>query len=546
MKKNSFIEGTFIATASVILVKVLGMIYVVPFYIIVGSQGGALYSYAYQIYLIFLSISSAGIPVAISKLISEYNTLGMVEAKTRAYKLGKKFIMYISVATFIILFVFAGGLAKLILGDLSGGNTIQDVTFVIRCVSFAVLVIPHLSVAKGYLQGHNYITPASNANLIEQVVRIFVILVGSYFIYRVLNGSLTWAVGIAVAGAFVGGLVAYWYLHIKIKQNKKALNLDKVYPTDPVTNKEIVKKIGIYALPFIIINLVSSIYSFVDMVLILRALDFLGYSARDVEFITSVISTWGSKLCMIVSSISLGMTVTLIPSIVEAFATKDWNDLNHKINKALQIVIYVSLPLTLGVSILAAPIWTVFYNINRYGGEILAVMVFNALMGNIDMIVMTILQGINKFKAVYRSSIYGFLFKVVLDVPLMILFNNMGLGAYYGAILASTISYGVSIYIGLQAINSEHKLKYQETIKQIGRFVVPTLVMSVVLLIMNQFLTFNVYSRTAALKLILTNVLVGAPIFIWVSFKMKIPQMTFGTEELNRIIKKLTFGKFKL
>ena len=111
MKKNSFIEGTFISTASIVLVKILGMLYVIPFYIIVGSKGGALYSYAYNIYLIFLSISSAGIPSAMSKIITEYNTLGLKEAKTRVFILGKKILSYISTASFIILFVFAKAIA---------------------------------------------------------------------------------------------------------------------------------------------------------------------------------------------------------------------------------------------------------------------------------------------------------------------------------------------------------------------------------------------------------------------------------------------------
>ena len=156
MKKNSFVTGTFIATASVILVKILGMLYVVPFYIIVGSKGGALYSYGYNIYLIFLSISSAGIPSAMSKLISEYNAKGLIEAKTRTFRLSKMIVSYISFVTFIVLFIFAEELGALILGDLQGGNTISDVAFVIRCVSFAVLIVPHLSATKGYLQGHQY------------------------------------------------------------------------------------------------------------------------------------------------------------------------------------------------------------------------------------------------------------------------------------------------------------------------------------------------------------------------------------------------------
>lgn len=546
MKKNSFIAGTFIATASVILVKILGMIYVVPFYIIVGSKGGALYSYAYNIYLIFLSISSAGIPSAISKIISEYNALGMIEAKTRAYKIGKKIIGYFSIAAFALLFIFAEELATLILGNLSGGNTIEDVSFVIRCVSFAVLIIPHLSVAKGYLQGHKYITPSSTSNLIEQLVRIFIILTGSYLAYKVFNSTLTVAVGIAVSGAFFGGLVAYYYLKRAINKNKKELNLDKKYPRDNISNKAIMKKIAMYAIPFIIINLISNVYSFTDMILILRSLDHLGYSAYDVEFITSVISTWGSKLCMIVNSIAMGMTVTLIPSIVEAYATKNYRDLNNKINKSLQIVIYVSLPMTLGLSILATPVWTVFYNTNHYGGEILRIMIFNALAGNISMVISSILQSCNKFKEVYLTNIFGCLFNALLDIPLMYICNYIGIGAYFGAILASLISYSISIYVGLHSISSEHKLSYKDTYKQVLKTMIPALGMTFVLVVLNMFLPFNEYSRTSSVCIILIDMVVGAIIYIGLSIKLKVPQHIFGGKEINSVLKKLTFGKFQI
>ena len=142
------------------------MLYVVPFYSIVGSRGAALYSYAYNIYLIFLSISSAGIPNAISKLISEYETLGYLEAKTRTYKISKKIISLLSILSFMLLFIFAKPIAHLIIGDMTGGNTINDIAFVIRCVSVSILVVPFLSITKGYLQGHKIMTPSSVSQLI--------------------------------------------------------------------------------------------------------------------------------------------------------------------------------------------------------------------------------------------------------------------------------------------------------------------------------------------------------------------------------------------
>ena len=90
MKKSSFVEGTLIATLSIFIVKILGMLYVIPFYAMVGVQGSALYAYAYNIYSIFLDISTAGLPIAISKIINEYDTLGKMEAKQRTYEIGKR------------------------------------------------------------------------------------------------------------------------------------------------------------------------------------------------------------------------------------------------------------------------------------------------------------------------------------------------------------------------------------------------------------------------------------------------------------------------
>ena len=546
MKKNSFVTGTLIATLSLVFVKILGMIYVVPFYAIVGAKGGALYSYAYNIYNIFLLISAAGIPSAISKIISEYDALGYYEAKNRAFDIAKKLIMTISVITFIILFVFAEEIGTFIIGDLKGGNTIEDVCFVIRCVSFAVLLIPHLSVTKGYFQGHKYIGPSSTSNLIEQVVRIFVILVGSYISLKVFHSSLPVAVGIAVSGAFFGGFVAYLYLRNKMNKHKKELNMDKTYKKDNITNKDIIKEIVKYAVPFIIINIVGSIYSFTDMILILRTLNHLGFTAEEVEFITSIISTWGGKIAMIVNSIASGMSYALIPMIVSSYATKNFKELNEHLNKALQIIIFVSLPMTIGLSILATPVWTLFYNTNPYGGAVLKVMIFNALLGNISMISNATLQSSNRFKLVYLNNIIGLLLNALLDVPLMLLCHKIGIGAYYGAIFASSIGYITSIYISLHYIQKEDgfKLNYSSTFKTVFKIILPTICMIVVLILLNKFLNLDVYDKLGSLITIIINAALGAIIYLGISSKTGIIENIFGKEYLNKLIKKLTLGKF--
>lgn len=540
MKKNSFVEGTVIATVFIFLVKILGMLYVVPFYSIVGSRGAALYSYAYNIYLIFLSISSAGIPNAISKLISEYETLGYLEAKTRTYKISKKIISLLSILSFMLLFIFAKPIAHLIIGDMTGGNTINDIAFVIRCVSVSILVVPFLSITKGYLQGHKIMTPSSVSQLIEQIVRIAIMLLGSYLIYKVFNGTLTLAVGISLLGAFFGALAADLYLLIKIKHNKKDLHLDKEYKKDSITNKEIIKKIASYSIPIIIINLITNVYSSTDMILVSRTIQHLGYSASDVEFITSSISTWCPKISMIINSIVLGMTMSLIPNIVSSYIKKDYKNVNLKINKALQIILYTSIPMTVGISILSTPIWTIFYNTNKYGGLILSINIFTALLVNINISTSTMLQSMNKFKAVYLSVILGFVTNGILDVPLMYLCKYIGIESFIGSIIATCIGYFLSIGVSIYYLKKESKgLKFKSTINLTYKMLFAVIIMFMVLFTLNKVLPFNLYTRSGAMITTIINSIIGAIIYIFITYKLNVINEVFGKEFINKIKNKL-------
>ena len=548
MKKSGFIEGTVIATAAIVITKILGMLYVIPFYAMIGIQGSALYAYAYNIYVIFLDISSAGLPVAISKIIKEYNTLGMQDAKVRAYRLGKKIINIVSVAAFIILFIFAEAIASLILGDLQGGNTIAEVAFVIRCVSFAILVIPFLSVSKGYLQGHNIINVSSFSQVIEQVVRIAVILGGSYIALNILHLSLKTSVGIAVFGAFAGGLAAIMYILFNMRKHKKELSLSENVKKDKITDKEIIKKLISYAVPFIIIDVGVSVYNFVDMVLISRTMTSLGFDAATTEFITSSVSAWAGKISMVVNSIAMGLTVSLIPNIVEAFTLKKWELVESRLNKALQIILVTCIPMVLGISLLATPIWSVFYGTEQLelGGLVLAVYIFVSLFFNLYMVTSSTLQSLNKFKAVYFTTLLGYITNALLDVPFMLICNALGLEPFIGAILASVCGYSLSVFTALRVLKKEQKLKYGDTFKTLLKTLVPATVMVVVVLLLKMVVPVNYASKASCILYIAVISIIGAIVYLVIAYKQGLLDKVFGREYLNKIIKKITFGKINL
>ncbi len=546
MKKNSFIEGTIIATFAIFLVKIIGMLYVIPFYATVGVKGAALYAYAYNIYGLFLEISTAGIPNAVGKLVNEYNTLNKQEAKIRAYQLGKKILTFIAIIAFIIMFVFAKQIAVLIIGNLSGGNTIEDVTFVIRCVSFAILIFPFLSVTRGFFQGHNIIYVSSVSQVIEQLARVFVILLGSYLALNIFHLKLTTAIGIAVFGAFIGGGCALLYVYSKLRKNKKELHLtDKFTQKDQVSNKEIIKKIIIYALPTIIISLAFSIYNNVDMILILRTMNFLGFDALEVEFIATGISTWASKISIIITSVGLGLSASLVPAMVESYTLKKYNDVNNKFNKAIEIILFVGLPMCIGISLLSTSIWSVFYggNFLNIGSSILAITIFAPLFSNLYTVSNYTLQSMNKFKIVYICAITGILMNAILDVPLMLLMNLIHIPAYFGATIASIIGFGFTLILAMHFLKKEYNFKYKEIFKTLKKVLVPLILMIIIVIILKLLLPVNYDSKMYTVLYIAIISLIGALIYFLVSYKMGLINELLGNDFLLKLKNKFLKNK---
>lgn len=540
LKKSSFIEGTIIATLAIIITKIMGMLYVIPFYSMVGEKGSALYAYGYNIYVIFLDISSAGLPLALSKIIKEYNTLKMMDAKKRAYHIGIKMVLFLSVLIFLFLILFANPLAQLIIGDLDGGNSVSDVAFVIRCVSLAILVVPLLSVAKGYLQGHNIINVSSVSQIIEQVFRITVILGGSFLAIHLFHFSLKNTIGLAITGAFVGGFIATLYVLIKMQKAKKELGLTQIKTKDAVTNKEIGKKIIRYAMPFIIINIIFSINNFMDMVMILRTLEHLGIDANTVEFATSAITTWSTKISMIVNSIATGMITSLIPTIVGAYTLKNYKEVENKFNKALQIILITCIPMCLGLSLLSKSVWRVFYGQNQMGSLIFSVQILVSLFYNLFLITNSTLHGLNKSKTVYESVGIGLTTNMVLNIPLMLLFYKLNWPPYLGAILSTAIGYILAFTLSLKKLNKEHQLSYKETYKTAKKILIPTGCMILSVLLLKKILPLNLNSRLYSIGYISIISLLGGGIYLFVSYKMGLLKSIFGEALLNKITKKLT------
>ncbi|MFL6517223.1 MAG: oligosaccharide flippase family protein, partial [Bacillus sp. (in: firmicutes)] len=140
--QSKLLRGTFILTFGTILSKVIGLIYVIPFYQIVGKHGTQLYSFSYVPYTIFISIATAGVPLAVSKFIAKYNALEEYAVGRKLFKSGLVVMLLTGVVAFLVMYSAAPMLAEL---SHPGNGQLANVTMVIRAVSFALIVVPIMS-----------------------------------------------------------------------------------------------------------------------------------------------------------------------------------------------------------------------------------------------------------------------------------------------------------------------------------------------------------------------------------------------------------------
>lgn len=540
MKKNGFFEGSFIATFGIIACKIIGLLYVIPFYAMITSKGAALYSFAYSIYTVFLSLSTSGIPIAMSKLVSEYNSLEYNDTKEKVYRLGKNIIVILGLMFFIILMIFAPHISTFILGNnSSSGNSVEDVTFVIRIISTALLIVPILSVTKGYIQGHKFMTPTSISNVIEQVARVLVILVGCFISLKIMGTDEKIAIGISVFAATIGAFLAYLYLTIKMKKNINLFNqsTEKKQAEKKFNTKYLVKQIILYALPFIIIDLLKSAYNLVDTVTITRTLTSLGYSQNVTDLTFATIATWGNKLSMIIISISMGITASLIPSLASDYVLKKEKEVSNKINQAIQMLLFITIPMTIGLCFLSRPVWIVFYSFDPLSIQVFQVFIFQAITFSLFSILLNITQTTNNTKVTIITLFISFLGNAILNIPMMKLFDKWGIG-YQGASISTLITQIIPIIFLMIFIQKKLKVNYKKTFKSILKVILSSLIMLLILYLITFIYPINCISKGPALIQTIIYSITGIIIYLFLSIKFGIIKDIFNNTNILNKLKK--------
>jgi O-antigen/teichoic acid export membrane protein len=448
---SKLLRGTLILSASIFISKFLGMIYVFPFNELVGAQGGVLFSYAYVPYTIMISLSTLGIPLAVSKFVAKYNALGDYETGRRLFNSGLLVMSIAGLVAFLILNLLAPSIAPFIVKEgAESGNTIADVIYVIRMVSFALLIVPVMSLIRGYFQGFQSMGPTAVSQVIEQIIRIIVILVGSYLVIRVYNGDVSTAIGISTFGAFVGAVASMIVLLVFWMKRRPYLKetYKKSVTKEKVSLRAMYKELVTYAMPFVFVGIAIPLYQLVDTVTYNRTLIDVGFSQYEAEQAQSVINFYGHKLVMIPVSLTIALALSLIPAITKSFTVGDKQLLNRQIAQSFQILLLIILPISLGMSVMSYEIYGVFYGTDddlSIGAALLKVYAPVALLFGLFTVTTSILQGINQQRFSIISVLGGFAIKASLNVFFLSIFYEYG--SVYATALGFSFTIAFNIYI---------------------------------------------------------------------------------------------------
>ncbi|MDD3995650.1 MAG: polysaccharide biosynthesis C-terminal domain-containing protein [Bacilli bacterium] len=327
---------------------------------------------------------------------------------------------------------------------------------------------------------------------------------------------------------------------MKIKKQKNIKEIGEIKEEEKkIKALHIIKTIIIYAVPFILIDVVRSGYKFVDLANLNKTMVNLGYLITDAEAVTSIISTWGTKLDAVVYSISVGIIVSMIPNINSSYAKGDKEDIRKKVNTSIQALLFVVVPLVFMMSILSEPIWTVFYGYSELGTLIFQVFIIRTIFVVVYNLTCSVLNCISMSKIVIVTGIIGLILKLIFNIPMMNLMEYIGMHPAHGLTVSSIIAFGVSALINFYYIKNKIDINYKSSFKKIGQILFGTTIMVIVMMLMQFIIPMETQSRLISFVIAGVYAIVGTIIYMLIMIKNKSFYEIFGNTIFDKIKSKL-------
>jgi O-antigen/teichoic acid export membrane protein len=508
--------------------RLLGAIYILPWYYWMGANGdkaNALFGMGYNVYALFLMISTAGIPAAIAKQISYYNSREEYRTSQRLFIRAMQLMAGFGVVTAGVMYIAAPWLATA-----SGGG--PELIPTMRSLSVALLVFPCMSVMRGYFQGNQDMKPFAISQVIEQIARVFYMLLATFIIMKVIEGDYTAAVTQSTFAAFIGVLASVLVLAYYFKKQKVRMDvlLDMSKEETEIQTKELVLSTIKEAIPFIIVGSGITIFKLVDQYTFVRTMKgFTQYSNDQLLDMMAIFGSNPDKLTMVVIGLATSMASTGLPLISEAVAKKDNSNLAKLISNNLQLYSFVMFPATFGMIVLAYPLYTLFYRPDTLGASVLVMACVSGLVLGLFMLTSSMLQGMYHNTEAVIFFFIGLILKFILQYPAIWLFQ------VYGPLVSTTLALGVTCWLNVRKMLNKGHFNAKLTFRRTILIFLMTMIMLVIAWIARQLfgLVLSSDSKFQAFILSLLVAAVGGGAYIYMALKVRLAEKLLGSSMIR-------------
>lgn len=344
-KQNSFFGGAAILAAGILIVKLIGMFYKIPLINIIGEAGAADFNNAYNIYAVLLTVSTAGLPVAVSKLVSEANALDRRNQVRRTFRLALVLFLALGLVSFLVMFFRADALAGMMNDSKAAAG--------IRALAPAVVCVGCLAALRGYSQGHSNMAPTSVSQIIEALCKLVVGLGLAFWLVKQGKDPDVAAAG-AITGVTVGTVVALAYMVLDFLLSR---GREDTRGTDrPDSAGSILVNILKIAVPITLSSSMVGIVTVIDSSLVQgqlqSALDLTEQASR------TLYGNYSGALNIynLPTSLMAAITASVIPAVSAALARRDRRGAARITGSALRITALLSFPMGVGLFVLGTPI----------------------------------------------------------------------------------------------------------------------------------------------------------------------------------------------
>lgn len=443
MSKDSLVKGTVILALAALIARVLGAVQRIPLVYLLGDAGMGSYTIAFNVYSILLVVATAGIPSALSKLISERTALGRHAEASRIYGAAVQFALVAGAVMTVLLYAGAPYYAERVAHDPAS-------TLAIRAIAPALLLFPLIAIMRGYFQGRQHMLPNGLSQIVEQILRLIAAIGLAYLLLR-----FGWGAEWAIAGASFGGvagsvgaiavmLLFAWRMR---KSDSRDTAAEQQGPPSDLPYRRIYAMIFRISIPIVLFSMTVPLIYFIDSSIVIPLLeDQIGH-AKAVETL-GLLGGRAQSLAGIPIILAIALSQSVVPVISAAYARKDEEQLQKQTSKALQLSILTGLPMVLAICAASRSI-NIFMFGNDAGTAIIVVLTLSAMFQIVMQTSGAILMGFGEMKRLVVYVAWGIAVKLAGSFLLAPWFG------IYGIIVSTALCFIVMTMCNLSTLRGK-------------------------------------------------------------------------------------------